>query len=357
MVDRNRSKRKPKLTTMSDVTPRQIEWLWPGRIPLGAITLLAGPQGSGKSTLVADMAASVTNTGIWPDGTNAIDGDVLLLVGEDALDSVTQPRLSAHQAALNRCHVLEGSVDEQGRAHWFNMADTSLLRATLIEKPGTRLIVVDPLGSFFGSRADAHREADVREMLSPLDELAKEFGVAVVLVAHYRKAQGNSPGQADDAVLGSRAFVALSRSVWHLLPDPNSKERKLLLPGKFNLGIPPRGLAFSIATDEDTGVGCLHWFEGPVSLTADEVYAQLHRPSGSRQGRAQATAIALEAFLTGSVRTAGEMQRFREQHGIGRRHLDRAAQELKVVKRPGDFGGAWTWSLPKGDSEQKASSA
>src|SRR5437899_2998712 len=33
---------------VSDVRPRAVEWLWPGRIPLGRLTLVAGDPGIGK---------------------------------------------------------------------------------------------------------------------------------------------------------------------------------------------------------------------------------------------------------------------------------------------------------------------
>ena len=42
---------------MSDVEPEELEWLWPDRIPLGKLTLLAGDPGLGKSFVTCDMAA------------------------------------------------------------------------------------------------------------------------------------------------------------------------------------------------------------------------------------------------------------------------------------------------------------
>ncbi|MCH7871502.1 MAG: AAA family ATPase, partial [Planctomycetes bacterium] len=41
----------------ADVLPQPLQWLWPGRIPLGRLTLLIGDPGVGKSMLVADIAA------------------------------------------------------------------------------------------------------------------------------------------------------------------------------------------------------------------------------------------------------------------------------------------------------------
>ena len=45
---------------LADVTPRAVRWLWPDRIPLGKLTLIAGEPGQGKSFLTMDLAARVT---------------------------------------------------------------------------------------------------------------------------------------------------------------------------------------------------------------------------------------------------------------------------------------------------------
>src|SRR5436190_14188495 len=46
--------------------PKPIAWLWPGRIPIGKLTLLEGESNSGASFLVTDMAARVTCGAPWP---------------------------------------------------------------------------------------------------------------------------------------------------------------------------------------------------------------------------------------------------------------------------------------------------
>jgi len=50
-----------------EVDREALEWLWPGRIPLGKLSLLAGDPGLGKSLVSLDMAARVSRGGAWPD--------------------------------------------------------------------------------------------------------------------------------------------------------------------------------------------------------------------------------------------------------------------------------------------------
>ncbi|MGQ0635050.1 MAG: AAA family ATPase [Planctomycetaceae bacterium] len=49
-------------------TRRSVSWLWPGRIPLGKLTLLVGDVGVGKSLLMLDIAARLSRGLAWPDG-------------------------------------------------------------------------------------------------------------------------------------------------------------------------------------------------------------------------------------------------------------------------------------------------
>jgi hypothetical protein len=57
----------PILIRLSDVQPRPLEWLWPGRIPIGKLTLIAGDPGLGKSFVTLDMAGRVSRGTPWPD--------------------------------------------------------------------------------------------------------------------------------------------------------------------------------------------------------------------------------------------------------------------------------------------------
>jgi len=61
--------RRPIFTTLANVQPELISWLWAGWIPLGKLAVLDGDPGVGKSTLTLDIAARVTTDRAMPDGT------------------------------------------------------------------------------------------------------------------------------------------------------------------------------------------------------------------------------------------------------------------------------------------------
>ena len=68
MVNRNRAKTasSPTASATRSGHPRQkskmraVRWLWEDKIPLGEITLLAGREGLGKSTIAYTLAAWIT---------------------------------------------------------------------------------------------------------------------------------------------------------------------------------------------------------------------------------------------------------------------------------------------------------
>ena len=68
-------------TKASAVRPEPIRWLWNGRVPLGALTVLAGVQGLGKSTFTAWMTARVTRGDLDGDLNTAPAGILRLVPG------------------------------------------------------------------------------------------------------------------------------------------------------------------------------------------------------------------------------------------------------------------------------------
>ncbi len=45
---------------LSEVTREEVPWLWPGRIPRGMLTILAGDVGQGKSYITLDVASRLS---------------------------------------------------------------------------------------------------------------------------------------------------------------------------------------------------------------------------------------------------------------------------------------------------------
>lgn len=77
---------------LKQVAPEaEIDWLWPGTIPLRKVTLIEGPAGAGKSQLALDLAARVTRSAPWPSGEPSLlpTADVLVVCRPDEARTVS----------------------------------------------------------------------------------------------------------------------------------------------------------------------------------------------------------------------------------------------------------------------------
>lgn len=338
----------PVLVCLADVEPREIKWLWPGRVPMGRITLLVGRPGEGKSFLTTDMAARITTGTPWPDGSNCPAGSVILISAEDDPGDTIRPRLDAHYADVRKVHLLSAvrRLGEDGQPYevLFTLADVAALEAALRATPDCRLIVVDPIGSFLGGDTDAHRDNEVRGVLAPVAKLAEKYGPAVLVVAHRRKSAGSI---ADDLALGSRAFTGIARAVWHLSRDTENKNRRLLLPGKNNLAPEGNGLAFAIVGNP----AAVAWEQDPVAMSADDALAQENgfggedaKPGPQPEARSHAAEWLRELLQTGPMEVA-KIKDEAKAAGYAWRTLHRAKDELGIRPYRERFGGNWTWEL------------
>jgi len=344
----------PVLTCLADVEPRAVSWLWPGRIPLGRISLLVGRPGEGKSYLTTDMAARISTGTPWPDGSPCPRGSVLLLCAEDDPADTVRPRLDAHRADCRKVHVLSAvrRVDSEGSYdRLITLADVEAIDEALTRIHDCGLIVVDPIGSFLGGSTDAHRDNEVRGVLAPIAALAEKRGPAVLVVAHRRKSAGQS---ADDTALGSRAFTGIARAVWHLSRDSDDKNRRLLLPGKNNLAAEGDGLAFSIIGEPAR----LAWERDPVRMSADDALAaEAERKKPGPDAEAQDSAATwLRAALADGPRLAKDLlDDWVNGQGGSARTLKRAKQAVGVLAERPTNPGPWWWRLP-GQSANKPKS-
>src|SRR5215510_9339709 len=98
---------KEGVIRLSTVEPKDVDWLWPGRIPRAMLTLLVGDPENGKSYVTLDLAARVSTGRDWPDGaTGSAPADVLILQAEDDPAVTLRPRLDQLGADAERVFTL-----------------------------------------------------------------------------------------------------------------------------------------------------------------------------------------------------------------------------------------------------------
>ncbi len=167
-----------------------------GGLTPGAVVLLAGEPGVGKSTLLLAAAKA------WADGGQ---GTVLIVSGEE---SAAQVRLRADRmGALHRDIFLAAEND---------------LAAVLgqIDQVQPRLLIVDSVQTFATAEVEgtAGGVGQVRAVAAALSAVAKERNMACVLVGHVTK---------DGGIAGPRVLEHLVDVVLHFEGDRHSTLRTI----------------------------------------------------------------------------------------------------------------------------------
>ncbi len=239
---------------MSDVLPRvlllrgdgvplePIDWIWPGYLPAGMLTLLGGAPGCGKTAIALSLAATLTTGRPWPDGSPGQEaGDVILWSGEDP-HSLSAAGLVACGADMQRVHFVERL--EGGDAELFDPGrDMALLAATAEALKSPRLLILDPVVSAVAG--DGHKNNQVRRSLQPVVDLGRRLGCAVIGITHFAKS--TSRRDPVERITGSVAFSALPRLVLvaakgHIDGQP----RRVLVRAKSNIGPDEDGFVYEL---------------------------------------------------------------------------------------------------------------
>lgn len=221
----------------SDIRPQVLRWLWPSHIQAGAVNLIAGPEGRGKSLVAVDITARTSTGSDWPDGTPCDGGRVLYCSAEENIEAVVIPRLMAAGADLGRIEIVDGlgSSTDDGKV----IADVDLKRCLpavykKLKEGGDpfRLCVWDTFQSC--SLTTNHKEnTDQKAIVQPLQAIADELGIAMVCIEHHNRG-GLGRGNPDSAILGG-GLTRTARVIWHVVEDPDDPEStRLFIPGKMN---------------------------------------------------------------------------------------------------------------------------
>lgn len=337
----------PTVVTLSTVKPERVQWLWPGRLPVGKLIVIDGDPSTGKSTLTNDMAARVSTGSPWPDGAPCPAGDVLLLSAEDGLADTIAPRLTAAGADLTRVHVLT-EVPERTEDGQVRKVPPSLPRDLphihdIIKKHKVRLLVIDVLMAFLSGKVDSHRDQDVRGVLHRITAMAEATGCTVICIRHMNKSGG---GNALYRGGGSIGIVGAARAAFLVARDPDDSDRRVFAVTKSNLAVEPPSLAYRLVDAPEHGCARVEWETDPVHLSAADL---LHTPDAEEASERSEAAAWLEDYLKdekrGGSEAAGKCIRAAAGAGISKTTLTRARKQVGVSSKKSGMEGGWVWFI------------
>jgi AAA domain len=324
------------ITSANRIVAQPVSWLWPGRIPLGKLTILDGNPDLGKSLLALDWCARLSTGRPFPDCETTIGpASALVLSAEDAAGDTIAPRLEGLGADMSRVFIWQRErVDEDWP--WRLPRDLHRLDAAL-RRTRARLAVLDPLMAFLDHRL-LYNDAGVRRVLGPLTQLAEKHQCALLLHRHLNK-QGR--GHALYRGLGSIAFMAACRYAMLVERDPDDGSRCVLAPVRHSLAPAQPSLVYQIRAgtpltpipsppkgEGSTGAAAtptVTWL-GRSAYTANELLiaaGQKYRPRDE-------AAEFLEEMLAKEPRTFSEIRQAAKKARLSFRTVERAKKALGI---------------------------
>jgi RecA-family ATPase len=210
---------KVALTSVSKIEKKAVEWLIPGYIPKGAITILGGDGGLGKTSLWCNIASAISNGSrcCLQDGETP-KGKVIYFSGEDDTSKVLRERLELNGADLENISTIPIDSD-----YFSSIAIGGNLIETIVETERPILVIFDPIQQFIKD-TDMTKRNDMRQTMSSLTKLGKQYGTAFLLVMHTNKR--DKIGSFRDKLSDSADLWDISRSV---LAIGRNQEKELFI--------------------------------------------------------------------------------------------------------------------------------
>ncbi len=239
---------------LSDVPDAPLTWLWPGRIPLGHLTLLDAAPGCDPSLFALTLAASVSSGNPLPGSTSTQPGQVILYAPYDSASTTIKPRLQAAGGDPTRVLLYRPSGEQASprattsttptRARFFTLPGDLDHLATLIRFLEAQLVILDPASAIPG----------LSRCLPALIDLAHQTNCAILLI----RSLSQSPADPWSPSGPASPLQEAARSRLLLTPDPSDERRHLVIPTRHTLCTRPPILAYDLLLS-DNGIPALRW--------------------------------------------------------------------------------------------------
>lgn len=319
---------------------QKLDWLWPGWLPFGALSILCGDKGYGKSFVALRIAQAALGSDLWPDGEDVDEIKPPRSAMVCWIDTEARYPLLLERATrwpIDRSRISWPLDPENERRstpafmldyppHW------KLIRDYIADwRP--QLTVIDSLSG--GHDIDENKGL-IKPLIRSLSALAEDLQIAILATHLPRKRRQGDESRviaSADELAGNKAHKQFAQSI--LLLDqvnPHSPTLRLRV-GVSNCCKPPRPLSVVIGDDGlacEPAEECIAYSEGEIACACDFLRAALEK--GPR--------------LSTEIRNEGV------ERGIPARRIRAAKERLGVLSErrgtPGFRGGGRTvWTLPE----------
>lgn len=332
----------------SDIEAEEMEWLWENKIPKEGVTIFVGDPETYKSTTSLYVAAQVSRGRCFPNCEKPTPrGSVLIISSEDSHSKVVLPRLMAAEANLDKIERIvevkkitlvngkKGKKKKKVERYGITdlIAEIDLLEKKIKSMPDFKLLIIDTLGSYLGSRR-INDIGDTRGFMDRISELSYRHHFAAIIIHHFNK---NEDASAQYRSAGSVAIRGAARAQWGFVLDPHDKDRAFMLRDKLNSSTDRTGLAFRMEEIKLSLEGKPNWI-GRCNFEDKVIHEDLSTflsKSKSKQSPEKDRAVKwIKDYLKdGKKHRANPVIAAADQYGIAEKTLRRAMTKAGVKTR------------------------
>jgi hypothetical protein len=284
---------------LSAIEQGQREYIWRGYILANDLTFWIGQEKAGKGLLWTQVCACLTRG--WPmppsdpqdptiDWNTVLPPSYVITISlEDETDIDLKPRMVAAGADedlvddmshVKRANASGGTITSRFKID----VDLPLLSDRIDElnkmgvEDGTgavvRLIVIDPIMAASAGSVSFNQKARAN-IVEPLQELAREKGVGILLIGHFFRGLGsalnpNSSVTIADKVGASKGILDACRLNCVLLKDPQNPSIRRLMVLSANGGSTDEVIEFVVVANGMADPDCHLRFRMPPPQVGDE---------------------------------------------------------------------------------------
>ena len=341
-IDPATAVRRTDILCLADVQHRSVEWLWQDRLASGTLAMLSADVGTGKTWIALAIAAALSRGRVPFSGETREPCTVLYASTETAASEIIRPRFAKLDGDPSRLLLLRGVVPTApGQSASLNLGDTAVIEDAL-EQTRARLLIVDPLHSFFGTGLNLRLSGETRPVLDRLALLADKHRCCILLVRHLGK---RGRGSVVSRGLGPIELSGAVRTEFLAGSSPDAPTQPALVQIKSNLGPLAPALGYNI---EEAG---LFTWTGLSKLTPEELLSPRATGAGQPQRKFAGDWLRQNLQKNGS-RSQYHIELDSQRDGISTATLRRSKFDLGVVSTKDGMSGAWYWSLPPADQNQ-----
>lgn len=196
---------------LEEYQEEEAEWIVPGWIPKGQISLIAADGGIGKTTLWCHVIAALssgTTCILDPPGFTRQPMKITFLTTEDSVRKKLRKKLRLAGANMQNIITPDFAGDRSGLLRNVKFGTEDMDKVLRYLKPV--LCIFDPVQGFTPPKVNMGSRNEMRDCMAPLISVGEDIGTTALIVCHTNKRKG---AYGRDRIADSADLWDISRSV------------------------------------------------------------------------------------------------------------------------------------------------